>query len=70
MMVKDIFGWQIGNWNSLLSIRWSNNMEIRYYGILFSKNYITLHFGRLEFRMWKPKILRKFNGVYIKRKVK
>lgn len=54
---KNEYGWEIGKWNTAVSIRWYTNCVLRFYGIKFDSKYNTICFGRLEIRIWKPKFM-------------
>ncbi len=66
---KDERGWQIGRWNTLISIRWRKFQIMRWYGVKFDDKYNTICFGRLQIRVWKPKFMRSGEGIFLYREI-
>jgi hypothetical protein len=62
---KNEFGWEVGRWNTPVSIKWHKFKILRFYGIKFDDKFNTLCFGRLEIRVWKPNCMRSGMGIYL-----
>jgi hypothetical protein len=55
---KDRHSWQLGTWSTPVSARWMRRTILRRYGVESTCKFSTICFGRLEIRIWKPKIMR------------
>jgi hypothetical protein len=60
MIKKDVYGWGIGKWNSIVSIRYFTATKFVQWGLKFYCKYWELYLGRMKIRVWKPKFMRCF----------